>query len=82
MKTEDMAINIFDENGGLRDKETILKETAKVYDDLAEEQKSIESEFSSSDLFEYSILSDTSSILTSLFLKLLVSWTYFLQLSL
>lgn len=51
MKTEDMAINIFDENGGLRDKETVLKEMAKVYDDLAEEQKSIESEFSSSDLF-------------------------------
>jgi ATP-dependent Clp protease protease subunit len=51
MKTEDMAINIFDENGGLKDKETVLKETAKVYDDLAEEQKSIESEFSSSDLF-------------------------------
>ena len=51
MKTEDMAINIFDENGGLRDKETVLKEMAKVYDDLAEEQKSIENEFSSSDLF-------------------------------
>lgn len=51
MKTVDMAINIFDENGGLRDKETVLKEMAKVYDDLAEEQKSIESEFSSSDLF-------------------------------
>lgn len=51
MKTVDMAINIFDENGGLRDKETVLKEAAKVYDDLAEEQKSIESEFSSSDLF-------------------------------
>ena len=46
MKTEDMTINIFDENGGLRDKETVLKEMAKVYDDLAEEQKSIESEFS------------------------------------
>ena len=51
MKTVDMAINIFDKNGELRDKETILKETAKVYDDLAEEKKSIESEFSSSDLF-------------------------------
>jgi ATP-dependent Clp protease protease subunit len=52
MKTEDMEINIFDKNGELKDKETVLKETAKVYDDLAEEQKPVESEFSSSsDLF-------------------------------
>ena len=36
MKTEDMEINIFDKNGELKDKETVLKETAKVYDDLAE----------------------------------------------